>query len=160
HRHASPYVTDLLYWPYYRDGLSVLFVDLQVWRAVLTAPVQATLGLIAAYNSGVLLSFALGGWGAWLLAREAGASRAAALLAGVVFVAGPYHLSQMHFTVALIAVEALPFAVLWGWRAVRGDGWPNIALAAAAVVVANMLSWYYGVCAALGVGLMAVLVAW
>jgi hypothetical protein len=159
-RQASPFVTDLLYWPYYREGLSALLVDLQTWRAIVTAPVQATLGLIAAYNAGVLMSFVLGGWGAWLLAREAGASRGAAGLAGVVYVIGPYHLSQLHTEVAVVSIEAVPFALLWGWRALRGVGWPAVALAAACIVVANLLNWYYGAHSILALGLLAVIMAW
>jgi hypothetical protein len=159
-RHTSPLSTDLLYWPYYRGGLSLLLYDMQLLRVIVALPIQALLGLAAAYNFGVFLSFALGGYGVFLLARECGLSRPAALLAGVIFVAGPYHLMQLLWETSLVVVEALPFALLWGWRALRDGDRRAIILAALCIVWANLSSWYYGVYALLALATLAAGIAW
>ena len=159
-RHSDPLTTNLLYWPYYQGGLSLLLYDLQLLRAVVALPIQALLGLAAAYNAGVFASFALGGYGTFLLARERGLSRPAAALAGLIFVAGPYHLMQLLWETSLVVVEALPFALLWGWRALRDGGPRAIGLAAACLVWANFSSWYYGFYALVAVGVLAAGLAW
>ena len=61
-RHVNPLSTDLLYWPYYRGGLSLLLYDMQLLRVIVALPIQALLGLAAAYNFGVFLSFTIGGY--------------------------------------------------------------------------------------------------
>ncbi|HUS15425.1 MAG TPA: hypothetical protein VM536_10460, partial [Chloroflexia bacterium] len=159
-RHGNPFQTDLLYWPAYRQGLSLLLYDMQLLRTAISLPVQAVLGLAAAYNFGVYLSFALAGYGMFLLGRERGLSRTAAALAGLIFVAGPFRLMELLWETALVVVEALPFALLWGWRALRDGGRKAIILAALCIVWANVSSWYYGIYALLMLATLAAGLAW
>ncbi|HMA35318.1 MAG TPA: hypothetical protein VKY74_12685 [Chloroflexia bacterium] len=160
HGHTTPLSSDLLYWPYYRSGLSLLLYDMQLLRAVIALPVQALLGLAAAYNLGIFASFALAGYGTFLLARDRGLSRPAAALAGLLFVAGPYHLMQLLWETSLVVVEALPFAVLWSWRALRTGGRAPIVLAALCIIWANLSSWYYGLYGLVALATLAAGLAW
>ncbi len=159
-QHTDLLRTDLLYWPYYRQGLSLILYDMQLLRTAIALPVQIILGLAAAYNFGIFLSFTLGGYGMFLLGRDRGLSCPASLFAGVVFVAGPYHLMQLLLETSLVAVEALPFAVLWTRRALAGERRSAIVLAALCIVWANLSSWYFGLYVLLALFVLAVGLAW
>ncbi len=159
-RHTNPLSTDLLYWPYYREGISLLLYDMQLLRGVLALPIQITLGLAAAYNWGIFLSFMLGGYGMFLLGRDWGLSRPAAALGGLIFVAGPFHLAELFWETSLVIVEALPFALLWSRRALRTGQPRAIGLAVLCIVWANLSFWYFGLYALIALGVLAVGYAW
>ncbi len=65
-RVQSPYFTDLLFHP---TGVGLLFHTLNPFNGLVTLPVQLSGGLFPAYNSVVLLSWVLGGYGMFLLVR-------------------------------------------------------------------------------------------
>jgi hypothetical protein len=77
---------------------------------------------VAAYNFLFCSSFVLAGVvTAWVL-RQAGASRAAALLAGLMFAFSPYRFSQRSHLPVLLA-QWIPL-VLWNWhRLLAAPGW-------------------------------------
>lgn len=89
---------------------------------VLVWPVfLATGNLVLAYNTAFFLSFALSGFGMYLLVRELTRSSWAGLLAGAVFLAAPYrfgHLLQLQ----LLQLQWFPFALLFVLRFVREGG--------------------------------------
>ncbi|MEZ4659757.1 MAG: hypothetical protein R2911_19550 [Caldilineaceae bacterium] len=62
----SPLTTNLLYAP---TGVSLYFHTLNPFNGLITLPVQLTGGLIVAYNAVVFMSWVLGGYGMFLLAR-------------------------------------------------------------------------------------------
>ena len=64
--HTHPWFTDMLYSP---AGVSLLFHTLNLFNGLTTLPIQLAWGLLPAYNSAVLFSFAMSGLGAYLLAR-------------------------------------------------------------------------------------------
>jgi hypothetical protein len=61
---SNPYFTHLLDAP---TGVSLLFHTLNIFNGLWTLPIQLNFGLAAAYNSVVLLSFVLAGFGGYLL---------------------------------------------------------------------------------------------
>ena len=63
-----------------------------------------SLGIPAAYNTTVLITFALSGWCIYLLGRSLGLNRLAALLAGVIAIMTPIHMAAAvsHLTKAFI----------------------------------------------------------
>ncbi len=65
-RGQTPFVTDLLYHP---TGVDLYFHTLNPFNGLVTLPIQLASGLIVAYNSVVLISWVLGGYGVYLLAR-------------------------------------------------------------------------------------------
>jgi len=144
-RHTSAYWTPLLHAP---TGVDLRFQTMAPFNGLATLPIQLTAGLLPAYNAAVLLSFVLGGYGAYLLAlyalrgwgrqddevtRRQGdrvtgrqgdkargsrhASRftlhASAFLAGVIFAFAPYHMAHTLGHLQLIALQWIPFYVLY-----------------------------------------------
>ncbi len=61
---TNPYFTDLLYAP---TGVSLLFHTLNIFNGLWTVPLQLNFGLAVSYNSVVILSFVLAGYGGYLL---------------------------------------------------------------------------------------------
>ena len=65
-RITSPLFTDILYAP---TGVGLYFHTLNPLNGLYSLPVQLSAGLLAAYNSVVLVSWVLDGYGMFLLAR-------------------------------------------------------------------------------------------
>ena len=149
---SSPLHTASLGWP---QGGSLYFIDL--WGALLTLPIQAIAGPVAAYNLGIAGNVWLAGAGAWLLARRAGATPSGAWLAGLLFATTPHLLGQIYDGISETAgVGWLPLC--W-WATLRWRDDPRPATGAAAGLMAAccaLASWYYGMFAALGVAAIAI----
>ena len=120
-QHGSAYFTSLLHAP---TGVDLRFQTMAPFNGLATLPIQLTAGLLPAYNAAVLLSFVLGGYGAYLLALYAlrvrcqvsvrfrcqvSSFHAAAFLAGVIFAFSPYHFAHTAgpFAAHRLAVDPL-----------------------------------------------------
>lgn len=144
----SPLVTELLYAP---TGVSLYFHTLNPFNGLVSLPVQIAGGLIPAYNFVVLLSFALSGYGAFLLAawvqrprrtlrapensqgssaRKGDRERlrshvqvrfASSLLAGAIFAFTPFHMAQLLGHMQVFAYQWVPFAVLFVLRGLEAQ---------------------------------------
>ncbi len=164
-RVQSPYFTDLLFHP---TGVGLLFHTLNPFNGLVTLPIQLSGGLFPAYNSVVLLSWVLGGYGMfllvrWLLAaahvgeRSRGISGLRALLhplalapflAGAIFTFAPFHMAHLLGHMQLMSLEWIPFYVLYllrGLARVRaGQPWRRDALwAGLFLVLVGLCDWYY-----------------
>ena len=162
-RIQNPYVTDLLYAP---TGVSLYFHTLNPFNGLVTLPVQLTSGLNAAYNSVVLISWGLAGYGMWLLARwviaralpvalASGARDArdlhldlAAFVAGAIFAFAPVHMAHLLGHMQVMALQWLPFyvlALLRGMaRARLGKSWLRDGLMAGLfLTLAGLCDWYF-----------------
>jgi len=147
---TSPWFANLLYHP---TGVSLLFHTLNVFNGVTFLPVQLAVGLLPAYNAVVVFSFAVGGLGGYLLAREAlgpRSSRLAALTAGAIFTFSPYHFAHLLGHMQLIALEWLPFYALYLVRVLRAASSAprsrlarEAALATLFLVLVALCDWYY-----------------
>ena len=67
-RHASPYFAPILHYP---TGADLRFQTMAPFNGLVTLPIQLVFGLLPAYNTAVLFSFVIGGFGAYLLALYA-----------------------------------------------------------------------------------------
>jgi hypothetical protein len=112
-------------------------------------------GLMTAENCVLLLSLALNGWLAYLLAWDRTADRGAALAAGVIFGGSPYLFTHLlgHFN--LIAAWGLPLFLLCLLRARdrAHTGWA-VAAALSAIAVAYTDYYYLVYCAVLTAGVI------
>ncbi len=109
--------------PFAADPLSGIYYPL-LWLALVISPPLA-------FNILFLLHLAFAGAGAFLLAREEGASNAGALLAGVAFGGLPKlvaHVAAGHLTLVLAAAWT-PWLLLAARRAARGGGYRAWSLA-------------------------------
>ena len=118
-QHTHPWFTNMLYHP---TGVGLLFHTLNAFNGFITLPVQLAFGLLPAYNAAVLLSFTLGGLGAYLLARYVlgpGSSRLAAFAAGVIFTFSPFHIAHLLGHMQVISLEWIPFYALYLLKTVQ-----------------------------------------
>jgi hypothetical protein len=117
--HTHPFYTPMLFHP---TGVSLLFHTLNPFNGLAALPVQIAWGLLPAYNFVVLLSFTLGGLGAYLLAREVlgvGAKWLPAFVAGAIFTYSPFHFAHLLGHMQVISLEWIPFFALYLLRVVR-----------------------------------------
>lgn len=142
----NPFVTRMLFHP---ATLNLLYQTLSLPNALLALPVSLLAGPVAAFNTVVLLSFGLGGYWAYRLARAFTLDRFAALVAGFVFVFTPYHVQRVWSgPLELIATHWLALYALLLAHALARRALASVAGAALALVVATLASQYYGLYAA------------
>ncbi|MEM7535204.1 MAG: hypothetical protein AAF639_23710 [Chloroflexota bacterium] len=128
-RIQNPFYTDILYAP---TGVDLYFHTLNPFNGLVTLPIQLTSGLIAAYNTVVLISWSLGGYGVYLLTqwvlRERRPNRAAnqaahrtthlaAFIAGLIFTFSPFHMAHLLGHMQVMSLQWTPFYILYLLRA-------------------------------------------
>jgi hypothetical protein len=96
---------------------------------------------LLAYNLVYLMSFPLCGLATWLLVRDLGGSRGAALLAGLAFAFAPYRAAQLAHLQVLCAFW-VPLALLGLHRFLRTGRGRDLALAAAAWTLEGLTNAY------------------
>ena len=168
-RGVNPLYTDMLYYP---TGVSLAFQTLNPFNGLVSLPVQLTFGLLAAYNSIVLVGFVAGGLGAYVLARDVlrsagwrgAGERWPAFLAGVVYAFSPFHFAHLLGHMQVFSLEWIPFAVWALWRGMRemdggtavGAVWAKwTGLAGLFLIFAGLCDWYFALYLALFSGVLA-----
>lgn len=153
-RRQSPYTTDLLYYP---TGVDLYFHTLNPFNGLATLPVQLAAGLLPAYNTVVLLSWVLGGYGMFLLARRLlgrvdprpdAAHAAAAFVAGAIYTFAPFHMAHLLGHMQVMSLQWLPFYLLdllaATERSRRGLPWSARAgRAGFFLALAGLCDWYF-----------------
>ena len=135
-----PVSSPLLAWP---RGGSLWFID--TFNAVLTLPVQALFGPVAAYNASVAGNLALCGVGAYALALRVSRSWGGALFAGVAYLTAPHLLGQVYNGISeTVAAGWLPLAILGVLVAARDPRPRTAALAGLVFGINGVANWYYG----------------
>lgn len=153
----NPFVTRMLFHP---ATLNLLYQTLSLPNALLALPVSLLAGPVAGFNTVVLLSFGLGGYWVYRLARAFTLDRFAALVAGFVFVFTPYHVQRVWSgPLELIATHWLALYALLLAHALARRALASVAGAALALVVATLASQYYGLYAAVYTAFYATLAA-
>ena len=168
----DPFVTDLLYHP---TGVSLYFHTLNPFNGLVTLPLQVAGNLFLAYNGAVLLAFATGGLGAYLLALATPAHDSApksrkqrlfwpAFIAGLIFTFAPYHLAHLLGHMQLIALQWIPFYVLYlgrGLQRARRGALTRADLLKPGLflILVGLCDWYY-VLYCLLFTVLALLAAW
>ncbi|MGI8904896.1 MAG: hypothetical protein ACR2IE_00190 [Candidatus Sumerlaeaceae bacterium] len=107
---VSLWFTEMQLAPY---GAHLIFHTNCYLLALVAWPVNAALGIAAAYNASVLLSMSLTGLGFYLLCRDAKTSRAAGFLAGYAFAFSPFVFAHLPGHLTLIQTQFIPFALLF-----------------------------------------------
>lgn|GEM_PF-590514 len=135
-----PVQTEQLAWPY---GGSLWFID--TLNAVLTLPVQAIAGPVAAYNASYLFNFFLCGVGAYALAHQVTGSRSGAVVAGVAYMTTPHLLGQAYNGISeTCSAGWLPLAILAMRSTFATPTVRRAAFAGALTGINALASWYYG----------------
>ena len=162
---TQPFFTPLLYAP---TGVSLLFHTLNPFNGLLTLPVQIAWKLIPAYNLVVVFSFAVGGFGAYLLARQSlglgQKSHLPAFAAGLVFTFAPVHVAHLLGHMQVLSLEWIPFYTLYLLRLAQPERSPSrgrrahdVLMASLFLVLIALCDWYFVLYCMM---LTAVIVAW
>lgn len=172
---TSPFFTDYLDAP---SGVSLLFHTLNIFNGLWTLPVQLNFGLAVAYNAVVLVSFALAGFGAYLLALyslsrifPAGrGQRAAAFVAGLIFTMSPFHMAHLLGHMQVFSMIWPPFYILWllktlcPWQPPSAAPpprlWRNAAITCLFLILATLVDWYHTLYLLLFTGVTLIWVLW
>ena len=151
-QHVNPYFTPDIYFPY---GASLYFHTLNLAPAVIALPAAVTLGIPAAFNFLVFLSFVLSGYGAYRFALyvleqvnhegdvDADAIRLAAFIAAVAFVFSSYRYVHLFSHLDLLSTQWLPLYALFLLKVKDEAGWRNIAIASIFLAAAMLTAAYY-----------------
>lgn len=113
----SPFHTPLLYHP---TGLSLVYHNFSWMNILPWSVVHRWVGGFAAYNLIVLANLTLCGITAFLLAQKLTGDKRAAFLAGLIYLAWPYRLSQLDHP-NLISTQWIPAFLLFLILTVRSD---------------------------------------
>ncbi|MSQ03705.1 MAG: hypothetical protein EXR71_17765 [Myxococcales bacterium] len=148
--------TDLLSWP---AGGSLWFID--TFGALLTLPINALWGPVAAYNTGYWFNFFLAGVGASVLGTRVSGTRLGGWLAGLCFMTTPQLLGQAYNGISeTVAVGWLPLALAAVEALLVAPSVRRGVLAGVLLAVTAVANWYYGLfavifCIGLGVRALA-----
>jgi hypothetical protein len=140
-RSVNLLVSDRFFFP---ESPNLFYHTLSPANTLLVTPVTALWGPIAGFNTVVLLSFALGGLGMWALACPR-VGHGPALLAGLIYVASPYHMAALvsDGQLQIFAIQWLPWYIMFLLRALRVGGRRDALLAGIFLVLTAWTDWYY-----------------
>ena len=102
------YHTDYMFYP---NGTSLVFHSFSHANTAISLALEPFLGQFVAYNSTILLAYALSGFSAYLLVRHLTGCRPAAVVSGLVFAFSSYHISESDHPV-LVTTQWIPLFAL------------------------------------------------
>ena len=138
---------------YFPHTKSLAYAESLLPQGLQAVPVRAMGGSVAlAYNLVLLLTFPLSGLGAALLARELGAARGPALLAGLGFAFCAYRWDHI-VHVQSLSTGCLPLALFFLLRTLRSGSKASAAGLGLASWLQVLSSGYYALLLAIAVGL-------
>jgi len=136
-RQQTPFITDLLYYP---TGVGLYFHTLNPFNGLLTLPIQLSSNLFLAYNTVVFFSWAVAGYGVFLLtlaildfrfwildfpnnqvaptnqqSRPEGSRQnlLSAFVAGAIFTFAPFHMAHLLGHMQVMSLQWIPIYVLY-----------------------------------------------
>lgn len=105
---------------FYPYNNTLAFSETLIGQAILVAPViWLTNNPVLGYNLLLLSSFALGGWGMYLLCKDLTNNRVAALGAGIIFGFFPHRFGQLSH-LHMLTAQWMPFCLLYLRRFIQG----------------------------------------
>lgn len=148
-----PFFTPLLYYP---SGVDLFWQTSQFTHGVAALPITLLLGPLAGFNWTVLLSFVLGGYFTFLLARAVSGHSAGALVAGVVFAFSSYHVQRMvDGPVEVTAFHWVPLYLYALYGLLERPNWWRSLLCGVLLLWVSLGGWYYGLFCVITTGLAA-----
>lgn len=138
--HTSPFFDPAVYFPYGFD--LIRNQDLSPATLLLFMPMTWAIGEVATYNLLVLLSFALTGWGTYLLALELWGSRAGALVASVIVGFCAFRVAHV-VQLNIVSTQWIPFFFLFLERTIRRPDVRRAVLTGVFYALCSLVTWYY-----------------
>jgi hypothetical protein len=137
---TSPFFTPYLFHP---DGTKLAYHSLSVLYKLVGMPLHLMCGIIVSYNLFFLLSYVLGGYGAYRLGLYVTRDRRAAFLSGLLFAFCSFHV--YNHSLQVNNFEWLPFAALLYLRTLDEGKIRYGLLAGLCLAFASLCSWYFTV---------------
>lgn len=138
---ATPFYTTYLYYP---TGVSLYFHSLDIVNALLSVPLQATVGLVAGFNLLLLLSVTLSGYAAYLLIFYLTNNRLASGVGACVFALSPIQSTSIELgQLDQVTMQWLPLYLLFLIRSSRERSFVNAPIAALFLSLASLATWYF-----------------
>lgn len=133
----SPFRTSYLFYP---QGLSLVYHNF-AWPSILGwLALEPIVGGFAGYNLVFLLSLALCGWTASLLAYDLTGDRRAAFLSGLIYQCWPFRMAQLDHP-NLISTYSIPLFLLFLNRTVRRHRWRSGVFAGGFLALVGYTRW-------------------
>ncbi len=136
----NPYVTNYVFYP---NGQTLYFHSLVPLAGIITIPFQDGFGLFFSYNLVVILGYALGGFGAFLLAKYFTKNVYASYLAGIIFTFSPYHLGHTLGHLNLISIWGIPFYILFLFKLRETNNLKYALYASVFLLISTFLGSFY-----------------
>ncbi|MBA7638587.1 hypothetical protein ES703_46243 [subsurface metagenome] len=136
----NPYFTNYLFHP---NGTSLAFDALTPLNSLISIPLQSFFNLITTYNIIYFFSFIMSGLGMYLLALYLTKNKFASFIAGFMFAFSPYHIAHGLGHLNLIAIEWIPFYILYLLKTHKEYNTKNMLLAGLFLIFTALSSWYY-----------------
>jgi hypothetical protein len=147
----NPFFSDFLFFP---DGMSIVFHTTTYSNFILTLPVNLLLGVNAAVNASYFLSFILCGYFAFLLVYDLTSSKAAAIVAGLIFSFSPFHFAHGRSHLHMATLQWLPLYFLMLKRALENRRVVNALFAGVALGLVVLTDQLQTICAVLASGMI------
>ncbi|MBW3615269.1 MAG: glycosyltransferase family 39 protein [Actinobacteria bacterium] len=113
---------------FFPSRFSLAFAENMLGLSVPLAPVFWLSGnAVLVMNLATILALGASGWAVYALVREATASRPAAVVAGIIYVAAPYRVGAITH-VHVVATHLLPLVLLMALRLTRRPTWARAGL--------------------------------
>jgi hypothetical protein len=139
----------------YPRGGALFFID--TFNALLTLPLTAQFGPVAAYNAAVVAGLWMSAMGAWGLARHVTRDSNASLVAGVIYGFSAHLLAQTYNGISETVNAGWLALALWSIvRLLERPTFRRGLLAGALYTVCGISNWYYGLFALLATALLAI----
>jgi hypothetical protein len=137
----SPFWSDALFYP---DGVQMYVQTMNVLNGLLTLPVTALAGPVAAYNTALLLAIVLTGYGAFVLANCFVDDAVAAWVAGGLLAASPFLLLRVDAGQSnLVAIQWFPLGIAALLHVERDRPGVKALAAIGASICIGLTDWYY-----------------
>jgi hypothetical protein len=133
----SPYYSPYLFYP---TGVSTVYKNYAWLHIVSWLALRPLVGGIAAYNLAFLLGLTLCGLAAFLLVYELAGDGRAAAVAGMIYQAWPYRMTQPSHP-NLISTAAIPLFLLFLRRVLRRGRWQDGLLAGLCLTLVGYTRW-------------------
>jgi len=137
---TNPYYTKYLHYP---NGVTLLFHTLNPFNGLISIPFQYFFRMETVYNLVVLFSFIMSGVGMYYLAFYITNHKLSALIAGIIYTFCPYHFAHGLGNLNLIAMEWIPFYVLYLIKTYQQESFRYAVFAGFFLILVTLCSWYY-----------------
>jgi len=144
---------------FYPEGIPLMPFP-SAFNQLLSIPLQSILDLHVSYTVLWLMSFALGGYGAYLLVKYLTEDKIAAFISGAAFAFSPYHFAHASGHMGATTVEWIPFCALYLMKMFKEKGLRNSIYAGLFFILVAMSDLQYMVFMGVMAGLLLAYEVW